>query len=74
MKRALVIIAAIFIVGIAGIMVEWPNWQSIAAEQTELESYDSRDGKKEAEADIARGIQSGKYRGVSVIQKREQQG
>jgi hypothetical protein len=55
MKKTPIIVAAIFVAGIAGALVEWSNRQSIASSEADRDSYDTRDGKKEAEADIARG-------------------
>lgn len=63
MKRAPIIIAAIFVACVAGVMVEWSNRLSLSAEQEKFESYQHRDGKKEAETDIATGAPKWKVYG-----------
>jgi hypothetical protein len=55
MKRGPIILCGVFLVCVAGVMVEWSNREAIASSIAEFESYDHRDGKKEAEADIAQG-------------------
>ena len=63
MKRTpLIIVVALAICVVAAISA-WSHLQSTAALQEEIDSYDSRDGKNEAEADIARGTPKWKVSG-----------
>jgi hypothetical protein len=55
MRRLPLIASAILVACIAGGAVQWSRTVAIGDEQAEFESYGSRDGKKEAEADIAKG-------------------
>lgn len=55
MRVAPLIASVVTIACIAYGMVEWSHRREIAESVTEFDSYDVRDGKKEAEADIARG-------------------
>ncbi len=55
MKRGPIIICGVFLVCVAGGMVEWSNRRTIASDIAEFESHDHRDGTKEAEVDIAQG-------------------
>ena len=63
MKRTAVILAAILVVCVAGAMLEWSRVAPVVAEQQEIDSYEHRDGKKEAEADIAKGTPKWKVYG-----------
>jgi hypothetical protein len=45
-------------------MVEWGNRTTISSEVAKFQSYEHRDGKKEAEADIARGTPKWKVHGL----------
>jgi len=64
MKRAPVIVSAICIICATGAFVQWLNLQSGAKAIAELASYDVRDGKREAQDDLARGILKWKVAGL----------
>jgi hypothetical protein len=63
MKRRLVFFSAIAATAIACAVAGWLHFAPIAHDGAELASFDHRDGKKEAEADIARGIVKWKVAG-----------
>jgi hypothetical protein len=63
MKRGPIILCGVLVVCLAGGIVEWSNRTAIAASLADIESYDHLDGKKEAEADIARGTPKWKVSG-----------
>jgi hypothetical protein len=63
MKRPLVFFSGVAATAIACAVVGWLHFAPIAHETAELASFDHRDGKKEAEADIARGIVKWKVAG-----------
>jgi hypothetical protein len=63
-KYGLLLIVAVALVSIAGVMVEWANRVATSFEVAEFESYKHRDGKMEAEADIARGAPKWKVYGL----------
>ena len=64
MKRTSLVVALIAVVCIAGAMVEWSNRVAISTSAAEFDSYDTRDGKKEAEADLAQGHAKWKVYGL----------
>lgn len=65
MKRTVsLLVVGVALVCIAGAMVEWANRRAISSEVAEFESYNHRDGKKEAETDIARGAPKWKVYGL----------
>jgi len=55
MKRAWAIVPAVIVVFLAGALVELQNRASLSEREQQLDSYAHRDGKREAEADIAAG-------------------
>ncbi|MES2695528.1 MAG: hypothetical protein V4773_18770 [Verrucomicrobiota bacterium] len=62
-KRAPLLIAAVLVTCLAGAVVESVNWAEISAHFAEFESYETREGAVEAEADIAAGTPKWKVYG-----------
>src|SRR5690349_4080371 len=63
MKRPIVLLSAVSVVVIAFVSVWYAHFAPVAREAAELASYDHRDGKKEAEVDLASGILKWKIAG-----------
>ncbi len=56
MKRSVIVLCtAVFVVCVAAWMVAWSKRHAVASQIAEYESYEHRDGRKEAEVDIAQG-------------------
>jgi hypothetical protein len=68
MKRTRLAISLVAVVCVGGAMVEWSNRVALFTSAAEFDSYDTRDGKREAEADLAQGRAKwkvyGLYRGL----------
>ena len=64
MKKAVIVVSALLVVGLAGAIVELSSRSSISSQMAEYDSYENRDGKREATADIARGEPKWKVYGL----------
>ena len=63
MRRPLVLFSAVSAVALVCAIVGWTHLAPVAHDAAELASFDHRDGKKEAEADIAGGVLKWKVAG-----------
>ena len=64
MKRVAIIVPAVFVACVAAWTFQWSPQQEVAGVLTRSTSFEGRDGKAEAEADIGRGTPKWKVIGL----------
>ena len=64
MKRVAIIVPTLFVACVAGWYFEWWPHQEIVGAMTHSETFERRDGKAEAEADLGRGVPKWKVIGL----------
>jgi hypothetical protein len=62
-NRLFVVVVAIFLLCSSGAALVWLRWSEEAAARAAIDSFESRDGQKEAELDIGAGVPKWKILG-----------